>query len=74
MGNEIGCATKLSKLSSLLAGLRGDVEHGAVLVVATIVDGMARPSTDIEGWTAGVDALLVECVSAGRCLACTLPS
>ncbi|AKN17894.1 ATP-dependent helicase [Mycobacterium haemophilum] len=57
-----------------LAGRRGDVEHGAALVVAAMSDDMAHPGTDIEGWAADVDALLAERSRAGRRLARTLPS
>ena len=49
-----------------LAARRGDVERGASLVADAMSANTAGAGTDVEGWAADVDALLVERARAGR--------
>jgi DNA helicase-2/ATP-dependent DNA helicase PcrA len=57
-----------------LAGRRGDVERGAVLVSAAMSVDTARSDADVDGWVADVDALLAERACAGGPFVRTLPS
>ncbi|MGZ4511794.1 MAG: ATP-dependent helicase, partial [Mycobacterium sp.] len=56
-----------------LAARRGDVERGAALVARAMTAGTSGAGTDVDGWSADVDALLAERARSAAAPAHTLP-